>query len=67
MTKSQMVAKEAMLLNHIDGEPRRSVDTGFAKPFVCWVIFENEDGAIVVYGDDPKSVVSTGNHPGRFI
>ena len=48
-------------------EPRAVTDTAFDKPFACWLVWEAPACAIVFYNDNPKSAVSTGNHPGRFV
>lgn len=32
----------------------------------CWIVTVDRTSAVVVYEDDPASVVSTGNAPGRY-
>lgn len=49
-------------------KPRRAIDTNFPETLPrCWVLLEEPNNAVVVYDDDPKTDVSTGNHPRRFL
>jgi hypothetical protein len=41
-------------------------DTAFGDAPQCYVIGEERFGAVVIYLDEPNTVVSTGNYPGRF-
>lgn len=45
--------------------PRRAKDTEQAAG--CWIAFESDESAVVVYDDEPDVSVQTGNHKGRFI
>lgn len=46
-------------------EKRR--DTDFPGGHDCYVINEQATGALVVYFDDPETIVGTGNRAGRFV
>lgn len=46
-------------------EKRR--DTDFPDAPECYVINEQETGALVVYFDEPGTIVGTGNRAGRFV
>ena len=45
---------------------QRRIDTSFPQRFPCWIIAEASKWAVVVYEDEPKCVVSTGNYEGRY-
>lgn len=45
----------------------RAVDNEFEKKFPCWVVSIQSNNAVVIYEDEPETVTSTGNHPGRFL
>lgn len=68
-TLTPLTQEEADELARLEGSTKavRATDTHFDKPYLCWLIYEEPDCAIVVYDDDPKCSVSTGNHEGRFI
>lgn len=59
-------AEEHMTLNNFVGEPRRVADT-HCKNAPAWTIIVTATSAVIVYEDDPHSVCSVGNEPGRFI
>jgi hypothetical protein len=46
-------------------EKRR--DTDFPDAPECYVINEQLTGALVVYFDEPDTIVGTGNRAGRFV
>lgn len=64
LTKEQATALSTEM--GVKTVPRRALDTTYDSD-PCWVLFEESDNAIVVYDDSPKTNVSTGNHPGRFV
>lgn len=67
MTKAHKEARSIARLNKWDADKVfRARDTSFPKRFICYVIQEQKDCAVVIYGDAPRTVVSTGNHAGRF-
>lgn len=68
MTKAHKEARSIARFNGWkDSDVFRARDTLFAKRFVCYVVKEWDHCAVVIYGDDPLCVVSTGNHEGRFV
>lgn len=50
------------------GSVRRVFDTDFPNRPACWLVRESveESWAIVVYEDEPRTIVSAGNRPGRY-
>ena len=58
------LARELRQTLNVEGEPRRALDTAYGD--LCWIAYEDEDCATVVYDDEPDTQVATGNHSGRF-
>lgn len=68
MQKALETAKKAaaVFLPAIVAIERRR-DSEFPDRPDCYVVNEKSDSAIVVYLDEPETVVSTGNYAGRFV
>lgn len=67
MTNALQTAKAAA--NTFKGvvvDIRRCRDTDFPQHPLCYVVNEQPSRALVVYDDEPGTIVSTGNRPGRF-
>ena len=68
MTLAQATALQVARLNNFDtGKVRQALDTDYRQCPPCWIILEQPDRAEVVYEDDPASIASTRNRPGRFV
>jgi hypothetical protein len=68
MTKAHKMARATARLNGWDPDRVfRARDTQFTESNICYVIRRWKASAIVIYGDDFNTTVSTGNHPGRFV
>lgn len=68
MTKAHKEARSIARLNGWRADDvYRARDTSFPKRFVCYVVKIWPHCAVVIYGDEPRCVVSTGNNEGRFI
>ena len=67
MTRSkQKLSNPETAAKAINPDARRGLDTFYNKVFPCWVVQETDTSALVVYDDDPSTVVATGNYFGRF-
>lgn len=64
---AEETARETCLLNNFPHVSRRMLDTSFPDRPACWMVQVNDDSAVVVYEDEPCTVASVGNHPGRFV
>jgi len=68
MSTAHKMAIEIARLNDIDlTKVRPALDTHTEQFSPCWVILEAPDRAEVVYEDDPDTVLSARNRPGRFV
>ena len=72
LTKRAIKARDTAVaiarLNGFAGPPARATDTGFPleRPYPCWVVAKTDEWAVVIYDDRPGTVVSAGNHEGRY-
>lgn len=64
MHKAQRTAIETANLNGVDpATVRRVLDSGFPKGYPCWRVRDD----VVIYEDDPGTVVSIIAAPGRLV
>jgi hypothetical protein len=60
--KAYMTAKQAADI--YGSAPQYAIDNEHSAG--CWIAWETDQSAVVVYIDEPDCTVSTGNYIGRF-
>jgi hypothetical protein len=68
MHKAKKLALETCTANGYPLDGRRVWDTDFPATMpACYIVRMDSDNGVVVYEDDPRTVVAVGNRPKRFI